>query len=65
MIGPQVLTLQLVWDQQVSSQEIRETLGHMEEDLDITAMYDDMQVCRRRRYTGGNKKVGRQELKLF
>jgi len=45
VIGPQVLTLQLVWDQQVSSQEIRETLGHVEEDLDITAMYDDMQVC--------------------
>lgn len=44
VMGPQVLTLQLVWDQQVSAQDIRETLANVQEDLDITAMYDVMQV---------------------
>lgn len=45
LIGsPQVLTLQLVWDQQVSGSEIMSSLRHVDEYLDINAMYDERNV---------------------
>jgi hypothetical protein len=43
-MGPQVLTLQLVWDQQVTGDDIRGTLTQVEETLDITRIYNEMQV---------------------
>lgn len=45
-MNPQVLTLQLVWDQNVSGDEIRNTLSQVEERLDITRMYNDLAVSR-------------------
>lgn len=46
VMGPQVLTLQLVWDQQVTGDDIRGTLSQVEEVLDITRIYNEMDVSR-------------------
>lgn len=39
-IVPQVLTLQLVWSQDVTGEEIGDALGHVQENLDIVSMYE-------------------------
>lgn len=43
-MSPQVLTLQLVWDQQVSGEQIRDVLSQVQVDLDISGMYDVIEV---------------------
>lgn len=44
VMSPQVLTLQLVWDQQVSGEQIRDVLSQVQVDLDISGMYDVIEV---------------------